>query len=308
MNYRTERLPVVTLSLIGVNTLVLVVQMICAAKTGGASDQWVMSHLWLTPNQSVWYTYVTSMFVHAGIMHLLGNMIFLFLFGCCVEDMIGRGRFLLYYLLGGLAAEWAFIAVTPEHFASGIPLGGASGAISACLGMYLLLRTHSDIEFKYFYFWWLFLLRFGSGEFAVPAWMAIGFWFLKDLFWMILGRLYPQAGGGVAFGAHVGGLLAGLGLVALNLRFFKPKPEAHSTEILSPDEIRAAHAFKHDPADLPTIYLCEDGVQTGPHTLAQIQARLAQKELDAKTIYWMEGMKAWENVMDLAESKDPDMG
>ena len=301
MNYRTERLPVITLSLIGVNTLVLAVQMICAARTDGASTLWIMSHLWLTPNQSVSYTYVTSMFVHAGIMHLLGNMIFLFLFGCCVEDMIGRGRFLLFYLLGGLAAEWAFIAVTPEHFASGIPLGGASGAISACLGMYLLLRTHSDIEFKYFYFWWLFLLRFGSGEFAVPAWMAIGFWFLKDLFWMILGRFYPQAGGGVAFGAHVGGLLAGLGLVALHLRFFKPKPESHSTEILSPDEIRAAHAFKHDPADFPTIYLSEDGVQTGPHTLAQIQARLAQQELDAKTIYWMEGMKEWENVMDLAE-------
>ena len=83
-------------------------------------------------------------------------------------------------------------------------------------------------------------------------------------------------------------------LLRASLQFIHLDGDAHL-------EIRAAHAFKQDPADLPTIYLSEDGVQTGPHTLAQIQARLAQQELDAKTIYWMEGMKEWENVMDLAE-------
>ena len=308
MNYRTERWPVVTFSLMGLNTLVWLVTLIFFFRTDGASTDWVMSHLWLTPASSPWYAYLTFMFVHEGVFHLLGNLMYLFLFGCCVEDLIGRGRFLLFYLLGGLVSALFFIATSPLHFASHTPLGGASGAISACLGMYLLLRASAEIDFKYFYFVWLFVFfRFGSGEFSVPAWMAIGFWFLKDLFWMILGLFQPdRGGGGVAFGAHVGGLLAGLGLLALHQRLGKKRTatmaaSATSTAILSPEEIRAASTIHRAPEDLPTIYLCEDGVQTGPHTLAQIRARLAQMELDAKTIYWRPGMSQWENVMDLVE-------
>src|SRR5487761_2583323 len=93
MNYRTERLPIITLSLIGLNTLIWFVAMICFFSTDGESDKWIMAHFWLIPEQSHWWTYLTSMFVHSGIFHLLGNMIYLFLFGCCVEDMIGRARF-----------------------------------------------------------------------------------------------------------------------------------------------------------------------------------------------------------------------
>src|SRR5882724_3588652 len=211
-NYRTERYPVVTLSLIGINTLVWLVSLICEISTPGASQDWVMENLWLIPAQSYVWTYFTSMFVHAGFFHLLGNMIFLFLFGSCVEDMIGRLWYTIFYLLGGLVAELAYITMSPAHFSSIIPMGGASGAISACLGMYLLLRANADIEFKYF-FWIFVYIR--AGEFEIPAWVAITGWFLKDLFFAVLGMFLPHTGGGVAFGAHVGGLLGGLGLIAL---------------------------------------------------------------------------------------------
>ena len=90
MNYRTERLPVVTFTLMGINTLVYLVSLIFFLATQGESDIWIFEHLWLIPSVSYPWTYLTSMFVHAGILHLLGNMMFLFLFGCCVEDMIGR--------------------------------------------------------------------------------------------------------------------------------------------------------------------------------------------------------------------------
>jgi membrane associated rhomboid family serine protease len=300
MNYRTERWPVVTLSLIGVNTLVRLVTLIYSFNTDGASDLWVMQHLWLTPAEGVWFTYFTSMFVHAGFVHLAGNMIYLFLFGCCVEDMIGRWWYLLFYLVGGLVAELAFIASTPLHFASDVPLGGASGAISACMGMYLLLRANADIDFKYFYFIWLIRVMAGSGEFSVPAWMAVGFWFLSDLFWMVLGIVLGggAAAGGTAFGAHVGGLLTGLGLIWIFLRFRKQQEaEETSTDILSPAEIKAAARVNEvSPGEVPTIYLHENGAQSGPFTLAEVQERLTRNEVAAGTLYWCEGMAEWEGV------------
>jgi membrane associated rhomboid family serine protease len=168
MNYRTERLPLVTLSLIGVNTLVWLVSTICFFSTDGESEAWILKHLWLVPAQSYPWMYLTSMFVHAGIFHLAGNMLFLFLFGSCVEDIIGRWRFAGFYLAGGLIAEIAYIAMSPQHFRSEIPMGGASGAISTCMGMYLLLRADVNIEFKYFF--WFFLIYLRAGEFEIPAW------------------------------------------------------------------------------------------------------------------------------------------
>ena len=102
MGDRTERLPLVTLSLIGVNTLVWLVTLICHFNTGGDSDLWISDHLWLIPNQAFIWTYLTSMFVHAGFFHLLGKMIFLFLSGGGVEDIIGRLRFAIFIW----SADW----------------------------------------------------------------------------------------------------------------------------------------------------------------------------------------------------------
>src|SRR5262249_48000783 len=141
-------------------------------------EQWVIGHFWLTPDESVWYTYITSLLVHGGFFHLLGNMIYLYLFGACVEDVLGRWQFVIFYLLGGLASDFGHLLGTPEHFASHIPLGGASGAISACLGAFVLLLPKTRINFRYFVF---LIFRFFSGEFWLPAWLVLSFWFLKDL-------------------------------------------------------------------------------------------------------------------------------
>ena len=304
MNYRTERLPVVTLSLIALNMLVYLVSLLFFSQSDGESQIWIYHHLWLTPATSAWYAYITSMFVHEGFFHLFWNMLYLFLFGCGVEDLVGRDRYLVFYLLGGFVAEMVYIASTPLHFASNIPLGGASGAISACMGMYLCLRANTDITFKYCYF---FFSRADYGEWEIPAWMVVGFWFLEDLFWMVISILFPSRhGGGVAFGAHVGGFLAGMALIALfRLSARKPESDGPPAEILSLEEIRAAApvAPRSSAAELeiPTIYLHAGGVQSGPFTLAQIQLRLARQELSPDTRYWCEGMNQWDSVQDLAD-------
>jgi membrane associated rhomboid family serine protease len=305
MNYRTERLPLVTFSLIGLNTLVYLVTLFFFFQTRGLSDLWILQHLWLIPAQSFWWTYLTSMFVHTGILHLAGNMIFLFLFGSCVEDLIGRACFVIFYLLGGLMAEVVYIAMLPEHFASAIPLGGASGAISACMGMYLLLRASAEIEFKYFF--WFFVIK--AGEFEIPAWVAISFWFLKDLFWAVLGLTMGHGGGGVAFGAHVGGLLGGLGMISL-YKWILHKREANESAgvpshiIIDTTKILAvANAHRQAQAvtsEIPTFFIFDGQEQTGPFTLTQVQQKLAHGEISRDAQYWSDGMTEWQNVLELS--------
>lgn len=300
MNYRTERLPLVTFSLIGLNTLVWLVTMIFSFSTQGESDDWIMQHLWLVPAQSDLWMYLTSMFVHAGIFHLLGNMIFLFLFGSCVEDIIGRLRFAIFYLVSGLVAEFVFIAMIPEHFASIRPMGGASGAISGCMGMYLLLRADADIEFKYFF--WFFFVK--AGEFEVPAWMAIVFYFAMDLIGAVVG-MFSEHHGGVAFGAHVGGFLGGLGLVALYNWRVRPREPAEEIDnrIIKPERIRMTLPPRPEVSEpeTPTIFLYDRGEQTGPFTLTQVQAKLRSGETNRDARYWSEGMDDWQNVVELSD-------
>ena len=305
MNYRTERYPVVTLTLIGINTFVWLVSLILEIVTHGDSQEWIMAHLWLIPAQSYLWMYLTSMFVHAGFFHLLGNMIFLFLFGACVEDMIGRKRFIIFYLLGGLAAGLIYIAMTPEHFRSEIPMGGASGAISGCLGMYLLLRAAAEIEFKYFL--WLFVYV-RAGSFEIPAWVAITFWFLKDLALALWEMFNPNGhGGGVAFGAHVGGLLGGLTLIAAYK--WLGQPSADETEsapklLFDPVKALAGATTQFQPvattSEVPTIFLHDGAAQTGPFTLSQVQAMLRYGEIAPEFSYWSEGMEQWQSVTDLS--------
>ena len=301
MNYRTERLPLVTLSLIGINTLVYLVSLFFFFTTDGESEFWIFNHLWLIPSACTWNAPLTSMFVHAGFFHLFGNMIFLFLFGSCVEDMIGRLRFAIFYLLGGLVAEFVFIAMSPEHFMSQHPMGGASGAISACMGMYLLLRAGADIEFKYF-FWFIYIR---AGEFEIPAWMAITFWFAKDLLWAVLGLVSKNGGGGVAFGAHVGGFLGGFALIAIYKWIVKSRENSEDKPNLIIDPIPvliAASAQRQHVStnETPTIFLHNGGEQSGPFTLAQIQSKLSCDEINRDAQYWSEGLSEWQSVLDLA--------
>jgi membrane associated rhomboid family serine protease len=149
-----------------------------------------------------WATVVTSMFMHGGWLHLLGNMWFLWLFGDNVEDVMGHARFALFYLLCGLAA-FSAQAVSDSH--SAIPMVGASGAIGGVLGAYARLYPHARVHVLGVFF--VFVRRF-----VVPAGVVLGLWFVFQVL-SGLPALGSPAAGGVAFWAHIGGFLAGLVLV-----------------------------------------------------------------------------------------------
>ena len=150
-------------------------------------------------------TIFSSMFLHGGLLHLLGNMLYLWIFGDNIEDRLGRVRYIAFYLICGVVAA---LAQALPNMDSDIPMIGASGAISGVLGAYLVLYPRANVlvvlpVFIVFY------------TFRVPALLVLGFWFLGQLMSSIA---QSGQGGGIAFGAHVGGFLAGLVLIRLFLR------------------------------------------------------------------------------------------
>jgi membrane associated rhomboid family serine protease len=155
----------------------------------------------------------TSMFLHGGWMHLIGNMWFLWIFADNIEDAMGRTRFLVFYFLSGLAASLCHAFANP---ASTIPTVGASGAISGVLGAYFLLYPRAQVLV-------LIPLGFFTRLIYLPAVVALGFWFLLQLF---SGTIGAGQGGGVAWWAHIGGFLAGMLMVGFfkrrEVRFFNP--------------------------------------------------------------------------------------
>jgi membrane associated rhomboid family serine protease len=155
---------------------------------------------------NIW-TPITSMFLHGGWGHLLGNLLFFWVFGNNVEDSMGRFRFLVFYLLCGVIAAASHVVLDPT---SPVPTVGASGAISGVLGAYLILYPHVRVRML---FWFLLFIR----VFRVPAWVVLLWWFL----WQVVAGL-PQlmtvnreVSGGVAVWAHIGGFVAGVILVKL---------------------------------------------------------------------------------------------
>jgi len=149
-------------------------------------------------------TILSSMFLHGGLLHLLGNMLYLWIFGDNIEDRLGRVRYAAFYLICGAIAA---LAQALPDMDSQIPMIGASGAISGVLGAYVVLYPRANVLvalpiFIVFY------------TFRVPALLVLGFWFLAQL----MSSLAASGDGGVAFGAHVGGFLAGLVLIRLFLR------------------------------------------------------------------------------------------
>lgn len=168
-------------------------------------DQRAVIPLQPTP-VSVYFTLLTSMFMHGGLMHLLGNMLFLWIFGDNVEDDLSHTRYLVFYLTTGVAASLAHVTST-FYFGENpfIPSLGASGAISGVMGGYLVLHPHRRVT--------VIMLRMLTD---VPGYVAVGLWFVFQLIsaFGVIGR-GPQAGGGVAFMAHIGGFLAGVILVKL---------------------------------------------------------------------------------------------
>ena len=155
------------------------------------------------PVPYAWMTIFTSMFMHGGWLHIIGNMWFLWIFGDNIEDAMGPIRYIFFYLICGVAAAGAQILASPT---STVPMVGASGAIAGVLGGYLLLFPHAKVRC-------LFFIIIIITTITLPAWLLLGLWFISQ-FWV-------GAGSGVAWMAHVGGFLAGLGLVRL---FVKSRP------------------------------------------------------------------------------------
>jgi membrane associated rhomboid family serine protease len=168
-------------------------------------------------------TLFTSMFMHGGWMHLIGNMLYLWIFGDNVEDAMGHVKFVIFYLLCGLAA--AFTQALPDPH-SDIPMLGASGAISGVLGAYLLLYPHARVLV-------LVPLGFFSRVMHLPASLVLSLWFVLQF----VSNLFAKGGGGVAFRAHIGGFVAGLLLVAVfkrkEFRLFNPLKKDSGSNVSS---------------------------------------------------------------------------
>jgi membrane associated rhomboid family serine protease len=209
-NVPTRSFPIVTFALIVVNVLVWVFYELPDLNGSVASLAFhpcevenscpVVGHDWPL-------TAVTSMFMHGSWPHLLGNMLFLWIFGNNVEDSLGRFRFIVFYLLGGFAATalQTFITLTyATQLEAMIPNLGASGAISAVLGGYLVLLPRAKVLTVI-----VFILR------EVPAVLFLGIWFGFQLVDGSASLAHPEAGGGVAFFAHIGGFLFGMLAVKL---------------------------------------------------------------------------------------------
>jgi membrane associated rhomboid family serine protease len=154
-----------------------------------------------------WTTLVTSMFLHGGWLHLGGNMLYLWIFGDNVEDSMGRVRFILFYLLCGVAAALAQAAINPS---SSIPMVGASGGIAGVLGAYLMLHPKASVRCLLVI---LVFFRFIN----LPAWLVLGGWI--GLQFAAAPQAFQGTGGGVAYMAHIGGFVAGVALIP----FFKKR-------------------------------------------------------------------------------------
>jgi membrane associated rhomboid family serine protease len=209
-NSTRRTLPVVTYFLIILNVLVFLVEL-----NGG--DNFVLRWAFV-PNRFLadpagnFVTIFTAMFMHGGWVHLLGNMLYLWIFGDNVEDRFGHLGFLIFYLLCGIAATFAQLAVSMD---SNVPNLGASGAIAGVLGAYIVMFPSARV-----------MVLGGMRVVPVPALMVIGLWFILQLF-SSLGSITSASpdSGGVAFMAHVGGFIAGLVLTLL----FRGRSDARMT-------------------------------------------------------------------------------
>lgn len=187
--------PWVTISLIVLNAAAFLYQL--QLDRPGVQLLWQL--FGVVPAAFSWTAVLTSLFLHAGWMHLLGNMLYLWIFGDNVEDTLGHGRFLLFYLACGAAAALGQTAVLPD---SRIPMIGASGAIAGVMGAYFLMYPHSRVITV------VFLVVFFD-VIEVPAIFFLGLWFVKELFTGVGSLGTRSLTGGVAVWAHVAGFAAG---------------------------------------------------------------------------------------------------
>jgi membrane associated rhomboid family serine protease len=192
---RPSRFPVVTTAIIVANAVVFLLEL-----TGGDAfvQQWSVIPADIAAGRN-WVTVLTAMFMHAGWMHILGNMVFLWAFGPEVEDAMRRPRYLAFYLLSGIIASLAQVAAMPG---STVPNLGASGAIAGVMGAFLITYPHDQVRAVLLFGWF-------SRITVIPAALLIGLWFLIQLFSGV-GAVADVQTGGVAYVAHVGGFIFGV--------------------------------------------------------------------------------------------------
>jgi membrane associated rhomboid family serine protease len=170
------------------------------------------------PDTPTWLTLFTAMFMHGGLLHLGGNMLFLWIFGNNVEDSMGPLKFIVFYLLGGLAAAALQVAIDPS---STVPTIGASGAIAGVLGGYIILFPRARVVTLIFIVFFVTLVE-------VPALWVLGFWFVQQVLFGALDLGAAGAEGGVAYFAHIGGFV--FGLLAIKL-FADDRKQRRPTEV-----------------------------------------------------------------------------
>lgn len=192
---RPLRFPLLTVLIIGANVLAFAFEI---TKGSAFIRRWALVPADVVAGRN-WVTLLTSMFMHGGPVHILGNMVFFWAFGPQIEDVMGPLRYLLFYVLGGTVAALAQVAAIPT---STIPTVGASGAIAAVMGVFLITYPRDRIRA-------LLLLGWFAQVAFVPAIVLVGIWFLTQVFSGV-GALMKTQSGGVAYMAHIGGFLFGM--------------------------------------------------------------------------------------------------
>ncbi|HAM50701.1 MAG TPA: rhomboid family intramembrane serine protease [Nitrospiraceae bacterium] len=200
---RPLRFPIITALLIGANALVFLLELF----NGEAFIlRWSFIPSEIASGKHL-VTILTALFIHGGWLHIIGNMIYFWAFGPEIEDVMGKARFLIFYFSGGLVASLAQVVIDP---ASTVPNLGASGAIAAVIGAFLITFPRDRIRTVIFLGWFVFI-RF------IPAIILVGFWFVLQLLSEVGSLGQREAGGGVAYMAHIGGFLFGMA----SARFFE---------------------------------------------------------------------------------------
>jgi membrane associated rhomboid family serine protease len=207
---RSGEFPLITILIILANTAVFVYEL---TLSGMQLNRFISTYALVPANVSLsnfhsLLPFLTSMFVHAGFLHIFSNMLFLWVFGDNIEAALGKIKYIFFYLLGGILAtaiQYLFIK------GSLVPLLGASGAIASVLGAYLILfpRARVDVIIPIFYFPFIF---------AVPAYLMLIYWFIIQVFSSAVSLVETSSVGGVAFVAHIAGFLAGIILIKLLVR------------------------------------------------------------------------------------------
>jgi membrane associated rhomboid family serine protease len=193
---RPSRFPVINALIIGANILTFLLELL---KGEAFIMRWSFIPSEIADGRNV-ITILTAMYLHGGVFHIAGNMIYLWAFGPEIEDAMGRIRYFVFYFLGGLVASFAQVVINPF---SSVPSLGASGAIAAVMGAFLVTFPHDRIRTVVFLGWFVTVS-------FIPAILLVGFWFIIQLFSEIGSLAQRQAGGGIAYMAHIGGFVFGI--------------------------------------------------------------------------------------------------